>query len=60
MKRNNVIELSHYRRPVPASRRRRRRSAAASRFFSAAFDALCYLVLLTCLIIGAGALAMIV
>ena len=58
MKTNNVIPL----RPMPSAsrrscvRRNRSRRAAVSQTISAVLDGLCYLTLLTCLIIAAGVL----
>ena len=58
MKTNNVIPL----RPMPSAsrrscaRRNRSRRAALSQTVAAILDGLCYLTLLTCLIVAAGVL----
>ncbi len=60
MKSNNVIELTPYLGRNVVRRKKRRKSVTRTAFFAAALDALCYLTLLVCLMIGAGALAVLV
>ncbi len=61
MKSNNMIELTPYldRKPIYYNKKRRKAARWSARF-SAALDVFCYLALLICLIVGAGALAVLV